>query len=223
VRPTAGVHTGAGGEGHGDVPEEQHHPGIDREFLEVSQPTISRTIAALSPVIADVLAPYVPDAGQATDGRVALVDGTLTPCWNWAPALDPAVRQAQDTGHNHQVATDLTGRLLHVPDPLPGKTHDARAITDTGLAQIIDLSNAIGDKDTSAPDCSRHTGNRPAGNSCSGRRNSTEPSTLCAPPVERAIANLKTRRILHIDYRSLLNAYPTAFATTRTPLLQTGL
>jgi hypothetical protein len=58
------------------------------ELLEVSQPTISRVIATLEPVIGNVLADWVPDLGEATSGRVLLVDGTLTPCWSWADAPD---------------------------------------------------------------------------------------------------------------------------------------
>lgn len=31
-------------------------------------------------------------------------------------------------------------------DPLPGKTHDAKAIDDTGLSEILHYDNSIGDK-----------------------------------------------------------------------------
>ena len=52
------------------------------ELLGISQSTVSRLIARLEPVIAAVLADYVPPPAQVLAGRVTLVDGTLTPCWS---------------------------------------------------------------------------------------------------------------------------------------------
>ena len=54
------------------------------EYFEVSQPTVSRIIKDLTPVVADVLDEFIPNATEATQGRVVLVDGTLVPCWSWA-------------------------------------------------------------------------------------------------------------------------------------------
>ena len=54
------------------------------EYFEVSQPTVSRIITDLTPVVADVLDEFIPNATEATQGRVVLVDGTLVPCWSWA-------------------------------------------------------------------------------------------------------------------------------------------
>jgi hypothetical protein len=50
------------------------------ELMDVSQPTASRTIALIEPIIAKVLDAYVPDPQDAPQGRVLLIDGTLTPC-----------------------------------------------------------------------------------------------------------------------------------------------
>jgi hypothetical protein len=61
----------------------------------VSQPTVSRIITTLVPVVKAVLAEFTPDAKQAMEwvnGRVCLVDGTITPCWSYARtsgALEP--------------------------------------------------------------------------------------------------------------------------------------
>jgi hypothetical protein len=54
------------------------------EFFEVSQSTVSRVIRDLTPVVAEVLDEFIPNAAEATKGRVVLVDGTLVPCWSWA-------------------------------------------------------------------------------------------------------------------------------------------
>jgi len=56
------------------------------ELLFVDQATISRTISDLEEVIADVLDEFVPDLAAQTNGRVAVVDGSLCPCWSWAEA-----------------------------------------------------------------------------------------------------------------------------------------
>ncbi len=100
----------------------------------------------LEPVIADQLGHFVPDAKDVPDGAVVLVDGTLAPCWSWADAPGLYSGKKKTTGHNHQVGATLTGRLLFVTDPLPGKTHDARAFRDTGLDTALDTDNSIGDK-----------------------------------------------------------------------------
>src|SRR5258705_5198624 len=55
-------------------------------FMGVDQSQISRLITTLTPVIEQVTAVYVPteaDATQALAGQVALVDGSLAPCWSW--------------------------------------------------------------------------------------------------------------------------------------------
>jgi hypothetical protein len=41
---------------------------------------------------------------------------------------------------------DLSGDLLHVSEPLPGKTHDAKAFDDLGLTDTLRADNSIGDK-----------------------------------------------------------------------------
>ncbi len=52
----------------------------------VSQPTVSRIVTVLVPVVKSVLEEFVPSAEDAIEmagGRVCLVDGTITPCWSY--------------------------------------------------------------------------------------------------------------------------------------------
>jgi hypothetical protein len=54
------------------------------DMRDASQPTISRYVAELVPIVKAVLEEFVPSAEEAIEivrGRVVLVDGTLTPCW----------------------------------------------------------------------------------------------------------------------------------------------
>ena len=57
-----------------------------QEFLgdlrDASQPTVSRMVSTLTPIVKTVLEEFVPDAAEAIEmakGRACLVDGTITP------------------------------------------------------------------------------------------------------------------------------------------------
>src|SRR5437016_11678884 len=54
------------------------------EAFNVSQSTISRAIQAVTLLLGDVLAGYVPTADELDEQTQYLVDGTLLPCWSWA-------------------------------------------------------------------------------------------------------------------------------------------
>jgi hypothetical protein len=56
------------------------------DIFDVDQSTISRIITLLTPLVEHVTAEFRPapeEAAEATRGAVALVDGTLWPCWSW--------------------------------------------------------------------------------------------------------------------------------------------
>jgi DDE superfamily endonuclease len=185
------------------------------EALEVSQPTVSRAIAEIEPVIAAVLDDCVPEVPEALTGRVAVLDGTLAPCWSWAQAPELRSGKHRTTGHNHQVLVTLDGRLIHVGDPLPGCTHDTRAARDTHLLDVLDAPNTIADKGYLG------TGiltpfRKPRGAELLQWQKdfNTQINSLRAV-VERAISHLKTWRALHTDYRRPRHSYPTAFKAIR--------
>src|SRR6266851_10220535 len=57
------------------------------EMFDTSQPTISRIVTKFTPLIELATAgdrPTADEAAEATRGAIALVDGTLWPCWSWA-------------------------------------------------------------------------------------------------------------------------------------------
>src|SRR5699024_10959084 len=53
------------------------------EFLNTSQATISRVIAATTPVLETVLHEWVPTADDLDPHVPLIVDGSLLPCWSW--------------------------------------------------------------------------------------------------------------------------------------------
>ncbi len=54
------------------------------ETYGTSQPTVSRAISAITPLIKKVLAPYVPTADELDERCQYLLDGTLLRSWSWA-------------------------------------------------------------------------------------------------------------------------------------------
>jgi hypothetical protein len=174
------------------------------EIFGVSQATASRVITALTPILARVLKDFVPDPEAASKGTTLLIDGTLAPCWSWKDAPELYSGKHKTTGHNLQVASDLRGNLMYVSAALPGKTHDAEAFRQLDLAAVltsISTGNAIGDKGyqgckiispTKKPPGAELSDDLKANNTIINRLRST---------IERVIANIKTWRILHTDYR----------------------
>jgi hypothetical protein len=64
------------------------------ESFGVSQPTISRAISRLTPVLGQILAGYVPVAEDLDSRTDYIVDGTLLPCWSWHDHPGAVLRQA---------------------------------------------------------------------------------------------------------------------------------
>ena len=186
-----------------------------QEFLGdlrgVSQPTISRIIARLVPVVKAVLEEFVPsaeDAIEVVNGRVYLVDGTITPCWSYKDHGELWSRKHGTTGFNAQLVCLLGGDAVYISDPLPGKTHDAVAFAETPVAEIVRHSGGgIGDKGYQGTGLITPR-KKPKGGELSKRDKqcNAEISALRAP-VEQVIAHFKSWRIFHTDYRRPYHTY----------------
>ena len=111
-----------------------------------SQPTVSRRWDLLRPVIAKVLAAYIPDPANVTGRRgTALVDGTVCPVWDWSAIPDLFSGKAGYTGMNVQIACDLQGNVAAIgPVPVHGARHDAYAFGASGLKEMLENSMAAG-------------------------------------------------------------------------------
>jgi transposase len=185
------------------------------EMWDVSQPNVSDKIRYLTPLVAEVLAEFVPSTAEAmamVPGRVCLVDGSLGPCWSWRGHRELWAGKHQTTGHNFQVITNLRGDVLFVSDPLPGSVHDKTALTQTPVADILHLSGGV-IADKGYQGCGYVTPRKkPKGGELSIRdkQENAKVSRLRAP-VERSISHLKTWRVLHTDYRRPLATYATSF------------
>jgi hypothetical protein len=185
------------------------------ELLFVDQSTISRAISELESVIADVLDEFVPDLANEMAGRVGIVDGSLCPCWSWADAPELFSGKHKTTGHSHQFVCNTEGDLMHISDPLPGKTHDAKAFDETGLADILRADNSLGDKGFIGKGPVTPFRKPADGELLDWQKEFNTAINKIRYVIERAIANFKTWRCMFTDYRRPLHTYTTAFRAVR--------
>jgi hypothetical protein len=120
------------------------------EIFDVDQSTISRYITFLTPLIDQAIAEFRPsaeEAAEATRGAIALVDGTLWPCWSWAGERELWAGKYKTTGHGSLIVTTLAGRVTFVSEPVPGNQHDMAKLKGSECEAILTLAaDAIGDK-----------------------------------------------------------------------------
>ena len=81
------------------------------ESFGVAQPTISRAISRMTPLLGKVLAEYVPTADDLDESTQYIVYSTLLPCWSWASQPELYSGKHRTTGMSVQVACTLAGSL----------------------------------------------------------------------------------------------------------------
>jgi hypothetical protein len=185
------------------------------ELLFVDQSTISRMISDLEEIIAEALDEFVPELPEEIEGRVAVVDGSLCPCWSWADTPQLYSGKHKTTGHTHQFVCDLLGNLLHISNPLSGNTHDAKAIHETGLSELLRADNTIGDKGYIGTGITTPFRKPAGGELIDWQKEFNTSINKIRYVIERAIAHFKTWRCMQTDYRRPEHTYATAFNTVR--------
>jgi hypothetical protein len=183
------------------------------ETYGVSQSTISRAIAAVTPLLARALARYIPTAEELRPGRQYIVDGTLLPCWSWAsePGLYSGKRKT--TGMNVQVVCTLDGELVWISDPINGARHDVFCLDESGALDGLNPDDWTGDKGyvgremiTPIKSASKKD------ELLDWQKTFNTAINKIRAVVERVIANLKNWRILHTDYRRPLGTFRTTIS-----------
>ena len=186
------------------------------EIFDVDQGTISKYIKFITPLIEKATEDFRPtaeEAAEATRDAIALVDGTLWPCWSWEEHHELWAGKYKTTGHGSLIITNLSGRVTYVSEPVPGKDHDMAKLKNSECEKILRAAGGVfGDKGfigtgyittpIRKPQCRKlldweHKWN----NKVSSYR----------APVERAVANLKAWRILFTDYRRPLKTFLSSF------------
>ena len=177
------------------------------EYFGVSQPTISRAITGLTPIIARMLADHVPVAEDLDRGTQYIIDGTLLPCWSWHAHPELYSGKHKTTGMNVQVVCDLYGTLRWVSDPVNGNRHDSAALEISGVLHGLDPADWIGDKGYIGNGMLTPIRKPEHRDLLDWEKEFSKQVNKIRYLIERAIANLKTWRILHVDYRRPLASF----------------
>jgi DDE superfamily endonuclease/Helix-turn-helix of DDE superfamily endonuclease len=196
---------------------------ITEEFLGdlrgISQPTVSRIVTEIVPIVKSVLQEFVADPKDAIEmvrGRVVLVDGTITPCWSYEDHPELWSRKKGTTGFNAQLISLLDGTAVFISDPLPGKTHDAKAYEDSGTAKIVENSGGgFGDKGYQGTGLVTPKKKPKGGELLDWQKEFNAQVSSYRAAVERLVAHFKNWKIFHTDYRRPYRTYRDAFDAAR--------
>jgi len=117
------------------------------------------------------------------------------------------------TGHGSLIIATLTGRIVFVSEPVPGNQHDMAKLKETECEKILkQAGGVIGDKGFIGTDYITTPVRKPKKRELyiREREYNNQVSSLRAP-IERAVAQLKTWRILFTDYRRPLKTFLSTF------------
>lgn len=185
-------------------------------LFEVSQPTISRTIATVEKILAKALEPLNRLLGESlkTPGSL-VVDATLIPPRNWlSQGKINFSGKDERAGFNHQVTCTLDGRFLAIIDSLPGAEHDIYAFRAHGPEKLLD-SSTLADKGYVGLGVAPLTECKPGQRLNREQRRNNRVLNGLRLVVERVIAQVKTWRILHTGFRRSLGLYGRVFLMLR--------
>ena len=177
------------------------------EYYGVSQSTISRAITAITPALARMMRQFTPTAEELPSDEQLIVDGTLISCWSWDDHPELYSGKHHTTGLNIQVVCDLVGRLRWISDPVDGCRHDSAALRLSGVLDGVDTQNWIGDKGYIGLDMITPIKKPPHRELLDWEKEFNTAINKIRWRIEQTIANLKTWRILHTDYRRPLATF----------------
>ena len=183
------------------------------ETYGVSQPTISRAITVVTPLLGKVLREYVPTADDLDGQTQYIVDGTLLPCWSWTSHPELYSGKHKTTGMNVQVACTISGRLAWISDPFDGNHHDTYCLGESGVLLTLDPANWVGDKGYVGNDMITPIRKPAHCNLLDWQKEFNMQVNKIRYVIEQTIANFKTWRIMHTDYRRPLATFTTTIST----------
>jgi hypothetical protein len=186
------------------------------DIFDVNQSTISRYITFLTPLVEAATEedrPTEEEAAEATRGAIALVDGTLWPCWSWHGEKELWAGKYKTTGHGSLIVTTSDGRITFVSEPVTGNRHDMAKLKESVVEKILRKAGGVfGDKGFIGTDYITTPIRKPQCRKLLEweKEWNHDVSSLRAP-VERAVATLKAWRILFTDYRRPLKTFDSSF------------
>ena len=160
-----------------------------------------------------MLREYVPTADDL-DGRTQyIVDGTLLPCWSWASHPELYSGKHKTTGMNVQVVCTFSGRIAWISDPVDGSRHDTYCLSESGALLTLDPGNWVGDKGYIGNDMITPIRKPACRNLLNWEKEFSTQVNKIRYVIEQVIANFKTWRIMHTDYRRPLATFATTIST----------
>ena len=182
------------------------------ESLSVSQPTISRAISAITPLIPEATREFVPTADDLDPDALYILDGTLLPCWSWDGHKELYSGKHKTTGMNVQVACTIYGKLAWISNPVNGSRHDNYCREESGVLLTMNPKNWIGDKG--------YIGNnmitpfrKPAGGELlDWQKEYNSEVNKIRWMIEQVISHFKNWTIMHTDYRRPLKTFETTIS-----------
>jgi len=179
------------------------------ETYHAHQTTISDVIIAYTPAVSDAVAEFIPTADDLPDREQLVIDGTLAPAWSWKTHPEDYSGKHRTTGLNLQVACTLAGNLAWVSDPTPGRTNDTQALRASGLLDTPEPVEHIADRGYQGLGLITPIKKLPAQDELPAehKRFNQEVGSI-RWIIEQTIAQLKTWRILHTDYRRPHHTHP---------------
>jgi len=186
------------------------------DIFGVAQSTISRCITILTPLIERATQrdrPTRTAAKRATRGAIALVDGSLWPCWSWNGKKKLWSGKHKTTGHGSLIITNLDGRVIFISDPVTGNQHDMRKLKGSAAEKILKKAAGVfGDKGFIGTDYITTPIRKPKSRKLlEWEKEWNRQVSSYRAPVERAVADLKVWRVLFTDYRRPLDTFETTF------------
>lgn len=183
------------------------------ETYDVSQPTISRAITRITPMLEIVLREFVPTADDLHDKVQYLVDGTLLPCWSWHKHPELYSGKHKTTGLNVQLAATLDGQLAWISDPIDGCHHDVYCLDASGVLDGMNPADWTGDKGYLGRDMLTPI-KKPIGRDLlDWEKEFNRQVNKIRATIERTIAHFKNWTIMHTDYRRPLNTFKNTIST----------
>jgi transposase len=186
------------------------------EIFGTSQPVISEIVTKFTPLIEAATEEEKPTAKDAKKDaareQTVLVDGFLAPTWSWRDAPELWSGKHKTTGFNGQAIATLRGNLIFVSEPVTGHNHDMTALAETETADVMAAAySQIGDKGYQGSGYITPIKKLQCRDLLGWEKEFNAEVSRLRAPVERAIAHLKSWRILHTDYRRPLRTYVTSY------------
>jgi len=178
------------------------------EDYSVSQPTISRAISAITPLLVQALLEYVPTADDLDTEAQYFVDGTLLPCWSWSARPELYSGKHKTTGMNVQIACTIYGQLAWISDPISGNRHDNHCLGESGALKSMNPRNWIADKGYIGNDMITPFRKPAGGVLLDWQKEFNTAVNKIRYVIEQVIAHFKTWRIMHTDYRRPIETFP---------------